>query len=79
MFSVPQAVLAAGAHTVPPLGSLPGHLGHYIHFNWNTFRGNLDGFREWGWSKRLLEWLPIAGLIGLARKLARGRCLLIGG
>ncbi len=46
--SAQQAVLAAGAHTVPPLASLPVHLGRYLHFDWKTFRGNLDGFREVG-------------------------------
>ena len=63
---------------MPPLGSLPVHLGRYLHFDWTTFRGNLDGFREWGWSKRLLEWLVVAGLIGLARRSLAG-AVLIGG
>ena len=54
------------------------HLGHYIHFNWTTFKANLDGFRKWGWSRRLLEWLTLAGLIGLARRSIPGAVLLGG-
>jgi hypothetical protein len=30
--------------------------------------GSLDGFREYFWSKRVLEWLPFAGALGLARR-----------
>jgi hypothetical protein len=38
----------------------------------------LDGFREYFWSKRLLEWLPVAGAIGLAR-LSLVSALTLGG
>jgi hypothetical protein len=48
-----------------------------FHFNFAALKGNLDGLREWGWSKRLVEWAALAGLIGLARRSLRG-ALLIG-
>ena len=38
----------------------------------------LDGFREYFWSKRLLEWLPFAGAFGLAR-LSLTSALTLGG
>jgi hypothetical protein len=38
----------------------------------------LDGFREYFWSKRVLEWLPFAGAFGLAR-LSLTSALTLGG
>ena len=38
----------------------------------------LDGFREYFWSKRFLEWLPFAGAFGLAR-LSLTSALTLGG
>ncbi len=54
------------------------HLGRSLHFNWTDFNGNLDGFRKWGWSKRLVEWAALAGLIGLVRRSLAG-AVLVGG
>ena len=37
-----------------------------IHPGWHTIGFNLDRFREFSWSRRVLEYLPLAGLVGLA-------------
>ena len=37
-----------------------------IHPGWHTTGHSLDLFREYSWSRRVLEYLPLAGLIGLA-------------
>ncbi|MBX5474646.1 MAG: hypothetical protein IRZ20_06485, partial [Thermoleophilia bacterium] len=39
-----------------------------LHFDWSQFHGNLLGFREYGWSLRVVEWVPIAGTIALLRR-----------
>jgi hypothetical protein len=64
----PRAALAAAfAAAVLGLAALalfrhvPG-----IHPGWHTIGDNLDQFREFSWSRRVLEYLPLAGLVGLA-------------
>jgi hypothetical protein len=57
--AVVLAALAALAlfRTVPS-----AHLGHH------GIGKSLDLFREYSWSRRLLEYLPLAGLVGVARR-----------
>ena len=43
-------------------------LAHDFPFSWGLLKHNLDNFREFGWSKRLVEWAVLAGLIGLGRR-----------
>lgn len=48
-------------------------------FAWHGFAANLSAVREQGWSVRLVEFIPVAGLIGiLLRRPARGIVLLVG-
>jgi hypothetical protein len=37
-----------------------------LDVSWAAFTGNMDALREHLWSNRVLQWLPIAGAIGLA-------------
>jgi hypothetical protein len=46
--------------------------------HWDRFTNNLDLIREHFWSGRLIQWLLIAGLIGLARA-SRPAAVLVGG
>jgi hypothetical protein len=46
--------------------------------HWDRFVNNLDLIREHFWSGRLVQWLLIAGLIGLARA-SRPAAVLVGG
>jgi len=48
-------VVAAGIHK-------------YVDLDWNHLGRNLDGIREYFWSNRLVEWLPIAGMLGALRR-----------
>jgi hypothetical protein len=43
-------------------------LAHDFPFHWPTLNHNVDDFREYTWSRRLVEWSVIAGLVGLARR-----------
>jgi hypothetical protein len=57
-------------------GTAPVH--PHLHATWTHFTGQLDSLREHFWSVRVLEWLVLAGLIGLARR-SRPAALLFGG
>jgi hypothetical protein len=65
----PKAMLASAAVALIGLGALalfrhvPG-----LDTSWNGIKVGLDQFREYSWSRRLLEYLPLAGLIGLGRR-----------
>jgi hypothetical protein len=71
----------AGLGTVPLFGAgavhaaissssagIDGHVSRYVPFHWSNFTTNLAQLREYGWSLRLAEWVPIAGLVGAARR-----------
>ena len=67
---LPVAPSAAGASfaLVVPLAVAGLNLHPYLQFNWQELHHNLDGFREYTWSQRMVYWTGIAGLIGLARR-----------
>lgn len=69
------AQLALGAHQ-PLLAFNPLH--KYVSFNWHQLNVNLLGIKEHFWSMRVIEWLVIAGLIGLARRSLTA-VLVVGG
>jgi hypothetical protein len=51
---------------------------HYLQLDWTHFNNQLDLLREHFWSGRLVEWLVIAGVIGLARRSPRAAALVGG-
>ena len=71
-----SSALAGGTRLSAPVMGV--HLHNYIHFSWPRMSSNIDGLREFTWSRRLLEWTMIAGLIGLFRRSATA-AILIGG
>jgi hypothetical protein len=46
--------------------------------HWDAFTNNMAGLREHFWSQRLLEWVPLAGTIAVARRSVPV-ALLLGG
>jgi len=48
--------------------SLPAGLGKYIHIEWGRIGSELDQVREYFYSVRFLEWLPLAGTLAFARR-----------
>ena len=46
--------------------------------SWTGFQATMANVREYSWSNRLLQWLPIAGAVGLFR-LARPAATMIAG
>jgi hypothetical protein len=67
----------AGVAAVAPIMGVD--IGHYINkLNWSHLGNNLDLLREHFWSGRVLQWLVIAGLVGMGRR-SRSALLLISG
>lgn len=65
LFPNAQAVAAgAGMVAAPPVASI----GHYVHFDYGRLHENYLSLREYFWSVRFLQWLPIAGVVGVARR-----------
>lgn len=64
------------ARAAPVVGTL--NLRQYIHPSWTFFNQQLSDLGQYFWSIRLLEWLAIAGTIGLFRR-SRPAGLLFGG
>lgn len=40
----------------------------YVDINWHNIAVNLDSLREFFWSVRVLQWVPFAGAIAVARR-----------
>lgn len=72
LFAFEEVRLAAGS----TLGGID--LQRYIDIDWGMFDRNMNGLREWFWSARLLQWLPIAGLLAVARRSFPVAALLAG-
>ena len=51
-----------------PAGSLQLDLGRYFHLEWGRIGEKLDQIREFFYSVRILEWLPLAGTLAVARR-----------
>jgi hypothetical protein len=71
----PEQVEAAAGATVPPVASVFDR----IHsFDWDAWRRNMSGLREYFWSARLLQWAPLAGTVAVARRSLPAAGLLAG-
>jgi hypothetical protein len=73
--------LAAAPAEPMPLAGGVGGLGHRLYNSdlnsWNHLHQVLIGLREHFWAARVIEWLPLAGIVALAIRSLRG-LLLIG-
>ncbi len=49
-----------------------------IHLNFDTWRENMSGIREFTWSARILQFLPLAGALAVARRSIAASGLLLG-
>jgi hypothetical protein len=63
--SAPAVRLAAGA-TLAGAAPVAG-LNTYLHLNWHSYGQTIVDLREVFWSRRLLEFLPLAGVVAIAR------------
>lgn len=65
--ALPLVAAAATAGAALLLLALTRHVPH-VPVGWHDMGRSLGGVREYTWSRRVLEYLPIAGVIGLARR-----------
>jgi hypothetical protein len=61
-FSLEETRVAAGSFVSADV------LDKYVYLDWDTFRHNMASLREYGYSVRVLQWIPIAGAFALARR-----------
>jgi hypothetical protein len=62
------ALVAAPVVVGGAIALLARDAGVGLEVSWDAFSANMAGLREYTWSNRVLQWLPIAGTIGLARR-----------
>lgn len=67
IFSSDRAALGIAAVAVT-IAAIHLDVQRYLPFRWDTFHQNLDGFREFTWSQRVVYWTTIGGLAGLLRR-----------
>lgn len=60
--------LALGAHGLGTTGSIFTPLHKYANVDWHNLQNNLDGLGEQFFSLRVLQFLPFAGAIAVARR-----------
>ena len=72
------AVLAAPVVVGGVIALLARDAGIGLDVSWDAFSANMAGLREYTWSNRVLQWLPIAGTIGLARRSGTAAALFGG-
>ncbi len=79
LFALDQPWLAASAGTATiALPIAMSGIGRYVSFDWSHLNEQLVALREYFWSPRLLEALPLAGLIAVARRSLPATALLCG-
>ena len=74
-FALEQARVAAGSSQ--PLADL--QLDRYFDLDFEHWRKQMDGLREFFWSARVAQWAPIAGLIAVLRVRRGTVAALLGG
>jgi hypothetical protein len=70
--------LAVGVHTSLDQVVATSAFKRYLGLDWDHLSLNLDLIREYFWSNRLVEWLPLAGALGALRRSAPKALVLIG-
>jgi hypothetical protein len=76
LFAEGQARLALGLGD-PVVLSPTSWFDRTIHLNFDTWKQNMSGLREFTWSARVLQFLPLAGAIALARRSVAASGLML--
>jgi len=77
LFADGQIRLATGLGD-PIVLSPTGWFDRTIHLNFDTWKENMSGIREFTWSARILQFLPLAGAVAVARRSIAASGLLLG-
>jgi hypothetical protein len=77
LFAQDEVRLAAGAGD-PVAGSVTTWFDRTVHLNFDTWKQNMSNLREFSWSARVMQFLPLAGMLAVARRSVPAAALLIG-
>lgn len=77
LFAQEEVRLAAGGAD-QALGSVTSWYDRTIRLNLDTWRENMSNLREFTWSARVVQWLPLAGTLAVARRSVPAAGLLLG-
>ena len=77
LFAQDEIRLAAGAGD-PVVGSVTSWFDRTVHLDFDTWKQNMSNLREFTWSARVMQWLPIAGALAVARRSIPAAGLLLG-
>ena len=77
LFADGTTKLAAGLDD-PAVASVTSWVDRTVRLDFDTWRENMSGLREFTWSARVLQFLPLAGAIAVARRSLPASGLLLG-
>ena len=77
LFADGEVRLAAGLGD-PAVASVTTWFDRTVHLDFDTWKQNMSNLREFTWSARVLQFLPLAGAIAVARRSFAASGLLIG-
>ena len=77
LFTQGDVRLAAGAGD-PVVGSVTTWFERTVNLNFDTWKQNMSNLREFTWSARVIQWLPLAGALAVARRSIPVAGLLLG-
>jgi len=77
LFAQGELRFAAGAGD-PVVGSVTTWFDRTVHLNFDTWKENMSNLREFTWSARVIQFLPLAGMLAVARRSVPAAGLLTG-
>jgi len=77
LFTLGELRLAAGAGD-PVVGALTSWFDRTVNLDFDTWKQNMSNLREFTWSARIVQWLPLAGALAVARRSLPAAGLLMG-
>jgi hypothetical protein len=77
LFALDEVRVAAGADG-PVVGSVTTWLDRTVDLDLDTWKDNMSQLREFTWSARVVQFLPLAGMLAVARRSVPAAGLLIG-
>ena len=77
LFAQGETRLAAGLGD-PAVASVSSWFDRTVHLNFDTWKQNMSNLREFTWSARVVQFLPLAGAIAVARRSVPAAGLFLG-
>ena len=76
LFAQEELRLAVGA-AEPVVGSATSWFDRTVNLDFDVWKQNMSNLREFTWSARVLQWLPLAGALAVARRSVPAAGLLL--